>query len=120
MPRCPKRRTCRGLGGKRVFKPAAIPLAELERVHLGLDELEAMRLCDLEGYDQREAGARMGVSRGTVQRLLARGRGKLVEAMIANQALVVEPHAARAREACAEEDDTAATVARTQHTEEMP
>jgi predicted DNA-binding protein (UPF0251 family) len=120
VPRCPKRRTCRDLGGRRVFKPAAIPLPELQRVHLGLDELEAMRLCDLEGYDQTEAGARMDVSRGTVQRLLARGRRKLVEAMIANRALVVEPHPAGALEACAGKADTAATGARTNITEEMP
>jgi predicted DNA-binding protein (UPF0251 family) len=110
MPRCPKRRRCRDLGENRVFKPAAIPLSGLERVHLGLDELEAMRLCDLDGYDQTEAGTRMGVSRGTVQRLLARGRGKLVQVIIANQALVVEPHAGGAIQACFDEDDSSASL----------
>ncbi len=102
LSRCPKRRTCRRLDGNRVFKPAAIPLSELETVHLGLDELEAMRLCDVEGLDQSEAGVHMAVSRGTVQRLLSRGRRKLVEALIANQAVVVEPRAAAALDSCAD------------------
>ena len=102
LSRCPKRRKCRRLDGNRVFKPAAIPLSELETVRLGLDELEAMRLCDVEGLDQSEAGVHMAVSRGTVQRLLARGRRKLVEALIANQAVVVEPRAAAALGSCAD------------------
>lgn len=102
MSRCPKRRRCRGLDGNRVFKPAAIPLSELQTVRLGLDELEAMRLCDVEGLDQSEAGVHMAVSRGTVQRLLARGRRKLVEAMISNHAVVVEPRAAGTLDSCAD------------------
>ncbi len=102
LSRCPKRRKCRGLDGSRVFKPAAIHLSELQTVRLGLDELEAMRLCDVEGLDQSQAGVHMAVSRGTVQRLLARGRRKLVEALIANQAVVVEPRAASALGSCAD------------------
>lgn len=105
LSRCPKRRKCRGLDGTRVFKPAAIPLSELRTVRLGLDELEAMRLCDLEGLDQSQAGVHMAVSRGTVQRLLARGRKKLVEALIANEAVVVEPRAAGALDSCADTAD---------------
>jgi predicted DNA-binding protein (UPF0251 family) len=108
LSRCPKRRTCRGLDGSRVFKPAAIPLSELQTVRLGLDELEAMRLCDVEGLDQSRAGMHMAISRGTVQRLLARGRRKLVEALISNQAVVVEPRAASALESCADTADIGA------------
>jgi predicted DNA-binding protein (UPF0251 family) len=68
-------------------------MRELEAVRLELSELEAMRLCDLDGQDQEEAGARMGVSRGTVQRLLQSGRAKLLTAIIENQALVIAPEA---------------------------
>lgn len=102
LSRCPKRRRCRGLDGNRVFKPAAIPLSELQTVRLGLDEIEAMRLCDVEGLDQSEAGVKMAVSRGTVQRLLARGRQKLVQALVANHAVVVDPRAAGALGSCAD------------------
>lgn len=62
----------------------------LELIQLGLDELEAMRLCDVDGHDQSSAGARMGVSRGTVQRLLWTGRQKLVRALVESAAVVIE------------------------------
>ncbi|MFP3959311.1 MAG: DUF134 domain-containing protein, partial [Spirochaetaceae bacterium] len=98
VPRCVKRRRCRELGERRVFKPAGIPAAALEAEYIGLDELEAMRLCDVEGYDQSTAGAHMGVSRGTVQRLLARGRARMVGAVVANRALVFERSACTSRD----------------------
>ena len=53
------------------------------------DELEAVRLCDLEGFDQSSAGERMGVSRGTVQRLVKSGRATLVRTIVENAALVI-------------------------------
>ena len=43
------------------FKPVGIPLRELEEVVLGLDELEAIRLADLEGLYQVDAALKMGV-----------------------------------------------------------
>ena len=39
-----------------------------------LVELEALRLCDIEGLDQDAAAARMDVSRGTLQRILYSAR----------------------------------------------
>jgi predicted DNA-binding protein (UPF0251 family) len=80
-------------------------MSALQTVHVGLDELEAMRLCDLEGYDQQEAGARMGVSRGTVQRMLSRARKKLVDAVVSGNALAVDAHAASALDSCLDEED---------------
>jgi predicted DNA-binding protein (UPF0251 family) len=77
----------RFFGGDTVYKPRAIPLDELSLVDLGLDELEAMRLCDVEELQQVEAAERLGVSRGTVQRLLWSGRKKLVGAIVAGQAV---------------------------------
>jgi predicted DNA-binding protein (UPF0251 family) len=57
-----------------------------------LDEFEAMRLCDLEELDQTAAGGRMGVSRGTVQRLLTSGRHKLMEALVNTKAIrIINP-----------------------------
>ena len=70
-----------------MYKPRAIPMQELELVELRLDELEAIRLCDVEGLDQAGAGERMGVSRGTVQRLLKSGREKLARAVLESSAL---------------------------------
>jgi predicted DNA-binding protein (UPF0251 family) len=65
-------------------------MTELETVRLELGELEAMRLCDLDRLEQDAAGRRMGVSRGTVQRLLKSGRAKVLEAILTTKALVIE------------------------------
>jgi predicted DNA-binding protein (UPF0251 family) len=65
-------------------------MSELATIRLELSELEAMRLCDVERRDQEQAGQRMGVSRGTVQRLLKSGRSKVVKALVESAALVIE------------------------------
>ena len=90
MPRPCKRRYCRAHHGDRVFKPRKIPMSELATIRLELSELEAMRLCDVERRDQEQAGQRMGVSRGTVQRLLKSGRSKVIKALVESAALVIE------------------------------
>jgi predicted DNA-binding protein (UPF0251 family) len=64
------------------------------RIELHQDELEALRLCDKEGLTQAEAGARMDVSRGTVQRLVTSGRNKLVTTLVDCRALLINPPAA--------------------------
>lgn len=64
-------------------------MPELEVLFLREDELEALRLCDLEGFDQSGAGVRLGVSRGTVQRLLKSGRETVVRALVEGGALVI-------------------------------
>lgn len=65
-------------------------MSQLDTLRLEVDELEVMRLCDLDGLDQESAGERMNVSRGTVQRLLKRGRANLVRALVTSSALVIE------------------------------
>jgi predicted DNA-binding protein (UPF0251 family) len=70
-------------------------MSALETVRLDLSELEAMRLCDGDGLDQEAAGRRMGVSRGTIQRLLHGGRAKVLQALLHSRALLIEegaPH----------------------------
>jgi len=66
-------------------------MTELRRTVLEADELEALRLCDLEDLTQEEAGKRMGVSRGTVQRIIYSARKKVILAIIEGQALILEP-----------------------------
>jgi predicted DNA-binding protein (UPF0251 family) len=72
-----------------VFKPAGTPLRDLEQIVIHRDEMEAMFLCDAENLTQEEAGKQMGVSRGTVQRLLAQARKKAIEAIVLGKALLV-------------------------------
>lgn len=73
------------------FVPVGMPPGRLQAVFLQLDELEALRLCDLLNQDQEEAAQSMGVSRATVQRLLASARAKVAEALVHGKALVIVP-----------------------------
>lgn len=61
----------------------------MEIIQLALDELESLHLCDGEGMTQAEAGVCMGVSRGTVQRLLASARCKVAKALVGQKALAI-------------------------------
>jgi uncharacterized protein len=61
------------------------------RISLFVDELEALDLCDRQGLTQQKAGGRMGLSRGTVQRLLTSARLKVAEALTQGKALVLAP-----------------------------
>ncbi len=90
MPRYRKRRRCRQIPTELIYKPTAVPMAELEIIELELDEFESMRLCDLEGKNQIDAGEIMGISRATVQRLLTSGRKKVVNAMLNSKAIKVK------------------------------
>jgi uncharacterized protein len=105
MPRHKKVRYCRGVEGYNLYKPSGIPLSQIDISELGLDELEAMRLCDAEGKQQEEAADVMGVSRGTIQRLLETGRRKTIDALVHGKALsfcdedhvCIRPQAGRGR-----------------------
>ena len=80
-PRPRKHRYCRWHAGERVYKPRGMAAFGLPVARLEADELEALRLCDLEGLTQDEAGERMGVSRGSVQRTVKEARRKLIAAL---------------------------------------
>ena len=45
-------------------------------------KLEVLRLVDLEDLSQEEAGERMGVSRGTIWRLLQEARREVTQALV--------------------------------------
>lgn len=73
----------------RGFKPIGRPVAGLEVETLRLDELEAIRLADVEGLYQEAAAQRMGVSRPTFARILARARSATARALVEQRVLVV-------------------------------
>lgn len=72
------------------FKPRGIPMLELEEVVVTIDELEALRLVDLEGMYQEDAAREMGVSRQTLQRIITESRAKVIEALVGGKALRIE------------------------------
>jgi hypothetical protein len=58
---------------------------------IGLDELEAIRLTDVEGLYQNAAARRMGVSRQTYARILARARHTVAASLVERRMLLVGP-----------------------------
>ncbi len=90
MPRPRKRRTIAVPPRAMIYKPAGIPLEGLRRVTLLAEELEALRLMDLEDLSQEDAAQRMGVSRSTFQRIVAQARRQVALALVEGAALVVE------------------------------
>ena len=71
------------------FKPRAVPLSMLEEVDLSIDELEALRLCDLKDLEQKEAASKMKVSQSTLQRILTSARKKVAEALTEGKAIKI-------------------------------
>jgi predicted DNA-binding protein (UPF0251 family) len=86
---------------KPYFPAAFIPVDELGRplpgapVRMGADELEALRLVYAEGLSQDEAAARMGVSRGTLWRLLSSARRKVAQALSEGRPIHIESNPPR-------------------------
>ena len=72
------------------FKPAGVPLRSLEEIQLSLEEVEALRLKDIEGLEQEEAAGKMNISRPTFQRVLASARHKTANALLNGKAIRIE------------------------------
>jgi uncharacterized protein len=89
-PRCKKPRQCRCTFKGKAFKPAGMPMSEVDHILLCRDELEALKLCDVDDLTQEEAGSQMNISRGTVQRVLSAGRKKIAKALSEGCALMFE------------------------------
>jgi uncharacterized protein len=90
MPRPCKWRTVAGVPSATYFKPAGIPLRLLSEVRLAVEEIEAIRLKDLEGLEQEECAQRMSISRPTFHRILKAARQKIADAFINGRAIRVE------------------------------
>jgi uncharacterized protein len=72
------------------FAPVGEASVEGGWIVLALDELEAMRLADIEDLYQEGAAARMGVSRTTFARILNSARHKVALALSEGRTLVIE------------------------------
>lgn len=69
------------------FTPS--PKTGKDPVQLEHAELEVLRLVDMEDLSQEEAGEAMGISRGTIWRLLHRARRKVALALIEGRPLEI-------------------------------
>lgn len=89
----PRPRRCRKVGfepSTTYFKPAGIPVRELEEVILTVDEAEAIRLKDVKGMGQEEAAEKMNISQPTFFRLLDSARKKIADAITSGKAIKIE------------------------------
>lgn len=86
-PRIPRRISFEP--GTTYFKPAGVPLWQLEEVVLSFEEAESLRLKDVEGLGQTEAAKKMGVSQPTFFRIISIARKKIAEALIKGKSIKI-------------------------------
>ncbi len=89
----PRRRRCRFIQNRPIvnlYKPCGIPQRDIKILTLSLEELEAIRLVDMEKMEQTEACKLMDVSRPTFSRVLSSARRIIAEALVGGYALSIE------------------------------
>ena len=74
------------------FKPCGVRGSSLEKMELGADEMEAIRLSDFEGLYQQECADRMKISRTTFSRLIESAHRKISDALLHNKAISITKH----------------------------
>ena len=72
------------------FKPAGVKLRALEESVVTIDELEALRLKELEDLGQEEAAKKIGISQPTFHRLISSARKKVADAVVNAKAIKIE------------------------------
>lgn len=72
------------------YKPVGIPLHDIEEVILTIEEMEAIRLADIEQLDQAAAAVSMEISRPTFHRIVNLAHQKIASALWKGQALRVD------------------------------
>lgn len=72
------------------FKPQGIPLRELEEVVLLPDELEALKLYDVDSLEQVKAAEEMKISQPTFARILDSANKKIANALVKGKAIRIE------------------------------
>jgi len=76
------------------YKPQGVPLRVLDEVVLGADEIEAVRLIEVENLNQIDAAEKMEVSQSTLQRVLNSARKKIGEALVKGLSIKIEKNQA--------------------------
>lgn len=90
MARPTKWRRIENIPTVQYFVPSQSDTADLQENVLKLEELEAIRLKDLEGFEQEECAEKMEVSRPTFQRILILAREKVADSLINGKAIRIE------------------------------
>ena len=90
MPRPKKRRRISFEPEVAIFKPAGISKFELEEIILKFEELEALKLKDIEGLSQIECAQKMDISRQTFQIIIESARKKVATALYDGKAIKID------------------------------
>jgi len=76
------KRTIEGCANARCYEPRCCPEKDGAIITLTPEEIELLRLIDIEGLEQEEAALRLGVSRKTTWRDLHETRKKITDALV--------------------------------------
>lgn len=71
------------------FKPQGIRLVDLGVVELNIEEIEAIRLKNIENLDQKECAEKMKTSPATFQRILSKANQKIANALTEGKAIKI-------------------------------
>ena len=72
------------------FKPQGVPMNMLEVIELTTEEIEALRLKNIENLDQIRSAEKMNTSQSTFQRILSSAYKKISRALILGQAIKIK------------------------------
>lgn len=89
MARPPKERRVEQLPPITHYKPAGRPLRDIEEINLTVEEMEAIRLADIENLDHSRAAESMEISAPTFNRILNSAHNKIATALWKGYALQV-------------------------------
>ncbi|MCK5059859.1 MAG: DUF134 domain-containing protein [Candidatus Pacebacteria bacterium] len=71
------------------FKPQGVPMRFLEVIELTFEEVEALRLKNIEDFEQIECAKKMETSQSTFQRILSSAYKKISIALINGKAIEI-------------------------------
>lgn len=72
------------------FKPVGVPLFAVDEMVVTVEEMEAIRLADVEELDQGPAAELMEISRPTFHRILAKAHTKIAQFLWQGKSLRIE------------------------------
>ncbi len=93
-----------GCGPLKCYGPQCDIWDETKRVMLRPDEIEILRLVDLEGLEQQEAAEKLGISRKTLWKDLHEARKKVTDALVNGKTIEISGCSRRSEGECPRRD----------------
>ena len=90
MSRGKKARIVGFIPENKYFFPANIVGRIVEEVIINIEEIESIRLSDIQGFEQDECAEKMNISRATFQRIINSTRTKIADALVNGKAIKIE------------------------------